>query len=55
MNMVSGGLLRTTDVSNATPEAVFDTVAGFTPLRRVTTPTGFADAVLFLLAPCAVQ
>ena len=38
VNMVSGGLLRTTDASSATPEAVFDLIAGMTPLRRVTTP-----------------
>ena len=53
VNMVSGGLLRTTDASRATPEAVFDMVAGFTPLRRVTTPAEFADAVLFFLSPWA--
>ncbi|MDE1179255.1 3-oxoacyl-ACP reductase [Paraburkholderia sp.] len=53
VNMVSGGLLRTTDASAATPEAVFDMVAGFTPLRRVTTPEEFADAVLFFLSPWA--
>jgi 3-oxoacyl-[acyl-carrier protein] reductase len=53
VNMVSGGLLRTTDASSATPEAVFDMVAGFTPLRRVTTPAEFADAVLLFLSPWA--
>src|SRR5690606_3020294 len=42
VNMVSGGLLRTTDASSATPEAVFDIIAGLTPLRRVTTPEEFA-------------
>jgi 3-oxoacyl-[acyl-carrier protein] reductase len=51
VNMVSGGLLRTTDASTATPEAVFDLVAGLTPLRRVTTPAEFADAVLFFASP----
>ncbi|MBN3726477.1 3-oxoacyl-ACP reductase [Burkholderia sp. Ac-20379] len=51
VNMVSGGLLRSTDASRATPEAVFDMIAGFTPLRRVTTPEEFADAVLFFLSP----
>lgn len=51
VNMVSGGLLRTTDASSATPEAVFDIIAGLTPLRRVTTPEEFADAVLFFLSP----
>jgi len=51
VNMVSGGLLRTTDASSATPEAVFDIIAGLTPLRRVTSPEEFADAVLFFLSP----
>lgn len=53
VNMVSGGLLRTTDASSATPEAVFDLIAGLTPLRHVTTPAEFADAVLFFLSPWA--
>ena len=51
VNMVSGGLLRTTDASAATPEAVFDLIAAGTPLRRVTTPAEFADAVLFFASP----
>lgn len=53
VNMVSGGLLRTTDASAATPEAVFDAIAAGTPLRRVTTPAELADAVLFLASPWA--
>lgn len=51
VNMVSGGLLRTTDASAATPEAVFDFIAASTPLRRVTTPAEFADATLFFASP----
>ncbi len=51
VNMVSGGLLRTTDASAATPEAVFDYIAANTPLRRVTTPAEFADATLFFASP----
>lgn len=51
VNMVSGGLLRTTDASAATPEAVFDFIASSTPLRRVTTPAEFADATLFFASP----
>ncbi|MGB3290883.1 MAG: 3-oxoacyl-ACP reductase [Burkholderiaceae bacterium] len=51
VNMVSGGLLRTTDASSATPEAVFDLIASSTPLRRVTTPQEFADAALFFASP----
>ena len=51
VNMVSGGLLRTTDASAATPEAVFDLIAQNTPLRQVTTPSDAADAVLFFASP----
>lgn len=51
INMVSGGLLRTTDASAATPGPVFDLIASSTPLRRVTTPEELADAVLFLASP----
>ncbi|MCU1545380.1 MAG: short chain dehydrogenase family protein, partial [Homoserinimonas sp.] len=53
VNMVSGGLLRTTDASAATPEHVFDAIAAGTPLGRVTTPAEFADAVLFFASPWA--
>jgi len=53
VNIVSGGLLRTTDASAATPEAVFDAIAEGTPLRTVTTPEEFADAVLFFASPWA--
>jgi 3-oxoacyl-[acyl-carrier protein] reductase len=51
VNMVAGGLLRTTDASAATPEAVFDMIAGLTPLGQVTTPEDLADAVLFFASP----
>lgn len=53
VNMISGGLLRTTDASAATPEEVFDFIAASTPLRRVTTPAEFADATLFFASPWA--
>jgi 3-oxoacyl-[acyl-carrier protein] reductase len=53
VNMLSGGLLRTTDASAATPEAVFDYIASATPLRRVTTPAEFADTALFFASPWA--
>lgn len=53
VNMISGGLLRTTDASRATPEAVFDMIAAQTPLGRVTTPDDLADAVLFFASPWA--
>ena len=51
VNMVSGGLLKTTDASAGTPEAVFDYIAGATPLRSVTTPAELADTVLFFASP----
>lgn len=53
VNMVSGGLLRSTDASAATPEEVFKLIAASTPLRKVTTPAEFADAVLFFASPWA--
>lgn len=53
INIVSGGLLRTTDASAATPEAVFDGIAEGTPLRTVTTPDELADTVLFFASPWA--
>lgn len=53
VNMVSGGLLQTTDASAATPDAVFDAIAGSTPLRQVTTPEQLADAALFFASPWA--
>lgn len=53
VNMVSGGLLRVTDASAATPAAVFDRIADSTPLRSVTTPEEAADAVLFFASPWA--
>ncbi|MET9712006.1 3-oxoacyl-ACP reductase [Nocardiopsis alba] len=53
VNMISGGLLRTTDASSATPEEVFDLIASGTPLRRVTTPAEFADTALFFASPWA--
>jgi 3-oxoacyl-[acyl-carrier protein] reductase len=51
VNMVSGGLLRMTDASAATPNEVFDFIASVTPLRRVTTIEELADVVLFFLSP----
>tara|TARA_B100000674_G_scaffold480220_1_gene479545 strand:+ start:2625 stop:3380 length:756 start_codon:yes stop_codon:yes gene_type:complete len=47
VNMVSGGLLKITDASAATPDAVFDAIAEMTPLQKVTTVEDFSDAVLF--------
>ena len=53
VNMVSGGLLKITDASKATPDSVFDYIAGITPLRKITTTKDFADAVLFFASPWA--
>ena len=47
VNMISGGLLKITDASAATPDAVFDAIAEMTPLQKVTTTEDFSDAVLF--------
>ncbi len=51
VNMLSGGLLQSTDASKATPDAVFDLIAASTPLRTVTTPAEFAAAVMMFLSP----
>ena len=51
VNMLSGGLLQSTDASKATPDFVFDLIASSTPLRRVTTPDEFAAAILMFLSP----
>src|SRR5699024_9043442 len=53
VNMVSGGLLQTTDASAATPDEVFEFIASSTPLRKSTTPAEFADAILFFASPWA--
>ncbi|MCH2044721.1 MAG: 3-oxoacyl-ACP reductase [Saprospiraceae bacterium] len=47
VNMVSGGLLKVTDASAATPDVVFDAIADMTPLKKITTVEDFADATLF--------
>ncbi len=51
VNMISGGLLRSTDASAATPDTVFDLIAASTPLGHVTTPAQFADTALFFASP----
>ena len=47
VNMLSGGLLKITDASSATPDFVFDAIAEMTPLQKVTTIEDFSDAALF--------
>ena len=51
INMLSGGLLQSTDASKSTPDAVFDLIAASTPLRTVTTPEEFAAAIMMFLSP----
>lgn len=51
VNMVSAGLLRTTDASAATSDEVFGIIESTTPRRKVTTPEEVADAVLFFASP----
>lgn len=51
VNMVSGGLLKTTDASSATSEEVFQLIQSSTPLRKVTDPAEAADAVVFFSSP----
>tara|TARA_Y100001978_G_C23565415_1_gene371422 strand:+ start:90 stop:854 length:765 start_codon:yes stop_codon:yes gene_type:complete len=51
VNMVSGGLLKTTDASKGTPQNVFDYISSITPLRKVTSTKEFADSVLFFASP----
>lgn len=55
VNMVSGGLLKVTDASRATPDDVFDQVQAVSPTRRVTRPEDVAAAVAFFASPGAVQ
>tara|TARA_Y100001935_G_scaffold255580_1_gene269677 strand:+ start:17459 stop:18211 length:753 start_codon:yes stop_codon:yes gene_type:complete len=47
VNMISGGLLKVTDASAATPDEVFEAIAQMTPLQKVTTVQDFSDAVVF--------
>ena len=53
VNMVSGGLLRITDASAATPDEVFEAIAQMTPLQKVTTVEDLADAVVFFASDAA--
>lgn len=47
-NVVSGGLLKTTDASAVTTPEVFDYIAQSTPLKKVTTPQDVANMVAYL-------
>ncbi len=46
VNLLAGGLLRTTDASAVTTPEVFEYVRAATPLRQTITPDEFAEAVL---------
>jgi 3-oxoacyl-[acyl-carrier protein] reductase len=52
-NVVSGGLLKTTDASAVTTPEVFDLIAQSTPLRKVTTPQDVANMVVYLCSEAA--
>ncbi|MEZ7171714.1 3-oxoacyl-ACP reductase [Sporosarcina sp. OR05] len=47
-NVVSGGLLKTTNASAVTTPEVFELIANATPLKKVTTPQDVANMVAFL-------
>ncbi|HLR14695.1 MAG TPA: 3-oxoacyl-ACP reductase [Bacillota bacterium] len=47
-NVVSGGLLKTTNASAVTTPEVFDLIAQSTPLKKVTTPQDVANMVVYL-------
>lgn len=53
VNMVSGGLLKTTDASAATSKEVFEIIENSTPLKKVTDPAEVADAIVFFASPWA--
>lgn len=53
VNMVSAGLLQTTDASSVTTEEVFQMIAASSALKKVTTPEEVANTVAFLGSPKA--
>jgi len=48
VNLLAGGLLKTTDASSLTTEEVFDYIATTTPLRKATSVADFANSVLLM-------
>lgn len=48
VNLLAGGLLKTTDASSLTTEEVFDYIATTTPLRQATSVADFANTVLLM-------
>lgn len=49
-NVVSGGLLKTTDASVTTTTEVFDLIAQTTPIKKVTAPQDVANMVAYLVS-----
>lgn len=48
VNLLAGGLLKTTDASRLTTEEVFDYIATTTPLKQATSVADFANSVLLM-------
>lgn len=48
VNLLAGGLLKTTDASSLTTEEVFDYIATTTPLREATSVADFANSVVLM-------
>lgn len=48
VNLLAGGLLKTTDASSLTTEEVFDYIATTTPLRETTSVADFANSVILM-------
>lgn len=48
VNLLAGGLLKTTDASSVTTQEVFDYIATTTPLRQTTSVEDFADAIIIM-------
>jgi 3-oxoacyl-[acyl-carrier protein] reductase len=54
VNLLAGGLLKTTDASSLTTEEVFDYIATTTPLRQATSVADFANSVLLMASDLSV-
>ncbi len=54
VNLLAGGLLKTTDASRLTTEEVFDYIATTTPLQQATSVADFANSVLLMASDLSV-
>lgn len=54
VNLLAGGLLKTTDASSLTTEEVFNYIATTTPLRQATSVSDFANSVLLMASDLSV-